>query len=491
MKSNKDYYMDSNFLPQKVTMARLREILDAHDISYNGKEKKAGLVEIFNTQIRPLIPSLREKEMKNQSLMENIATSSGTSSHSDQIISKVASTSTSRNIEYSKINNKRQSNGIFGNLNIFELFELIKSQLSRRGWKFTYATVFLTLIFGLLIKYYIQSNMVTSFCDNQLRGNTKNSFFEANCIPCPPYAHCSKGKITSCDEGFALASSSIYWLKPFTSRCIFDFNRERKVKVYTKLLKSIAIEEIGKTECESSPREVLLFQNLLVLLRSKKLPRQDDEKKFKIFSQLALENLRSDDQVKTSLSRTTNADSVIGHISPFGVSEISSFETPNTKIYKTKITALSMDDSDYLSIKRFFISGLPHCTVLGILKLNMPTKLVEAHEKYKRQNYDMLTHRMFHGTKSLCDPQRFITNSQAIFCNYGCGVCGIMKEGNKTTYASSRRRNSSTSYNYCNTSLLFSHYSYMGKNNYVTNAMFVVDVVARNYESVLTVERDE
>ncbi|CAG8731483.1 16409_t:CDS:1, partial [Racocetra fulgida] len=62
-------------------MARLREILDAHDISYNGKERKAGLVEIFNTQIRPLIPSLREKEMKNQSLKENKATSSGASSH--------------------------------------------------------------------------------------------------------------------------------------------------------------------------------------------------------------------------------------------------------------------------------------------------------------------------------------------------------------------------------------------------------------------------
>ncbi|CAG8668195.1 8354_t:CDS:2, partial [Cetraspora pellucida] len=405
----------------------------AHDIRYNGKEKKAGLVKIFNTQIRPLIPSLREKEMKNQSLMENIATSSGTSSHSDQIISRVASTSTSKNIEYSKINNKRQSN--------------------------------------------------------------------ANCTPCPPYAHCSKGKITSCDEGFALASSSIYWLKPFTSRCIFDFNRERKVKEYTKLLKSIAIEEIGKTECESSPRENLLFQNLLVLLRSKKLPRQDAEKNFKIFSRLALENLRLDDQVKVidewyGLNLTTNTDSIIGHISPFGVSEISSFGIPNTKIYKTKITALSMDNSDYLSIKRFFISGLPDCTVLGILKLNMPTKLVEAHEKYKRQNYDMLTHRMFHGTRSLCDPQRFITNPQAIFCNYGCGVCGIMREGNKTTYASSRRHmwfanSSSTSYNYCNTSLLLSHYTYMGKYNYVTNAMFVVDVVAKYYESVLIVERDE
>ncbi|CAG8763930.1 1867_t:CDS:1, partial [Dentiscutata heterogama] len=80
MKSNKDYYMDPNFLPQKVTMARLREILDTHDISYTGKEKKAGLIKIFNTQIQPLIPSLREKEMKNQSLSESIATSSGISS---------------------------------------------------------------------------------------------------------------------------------------------------------------------------------------------------------------------------------------------------------------------------------------------------------------------------------------------------------------------------------------------------------------------------
>ncbi|CAG8677209.1 16120_t:CDS:1, partial [Racocetra fulgida] len=159
---------------------------------------------------------------------------------------------------------------------------------------------------------------------------------------------------------------------------------------------------------------------------------------------------------------TINADSVIRQISSIGVSEISSFETSNskiykteetpntktyktressnTKIYKTKITVLSMDDSDYLSVKKFFLSGLPVHTVLGILKMDMPTKLVEAHEKYKRQNYGMLTHRMFHGTRSLCDPQRFITNPQAEFCKYGCGVCGIMREGNKTTYASNRRR---------------------------------------------------
>ncbi|CAG8618860.1 4296_t:CDS:2, partial [Scutellospora calospora] len=287
MESYKDYYMDPNFLPQKVTMVQLREILDTHNISYTGKEKKAGLIEIFNTNIRPLIPSLREKEMKNQ-LKKNIATSSITSA--------------SMNIDYSKINDENtnvRNKMIFYTFGNFNPIEFITSQLSlHRRTIIIYTTVFIMFIFGSLTIYnipigYIQSKMVSGFCDSQLLESN-----ETVCVPCPPNSHCSKGKITSCDENFMLASSSIHWLKPFTSRCILDLKHARKVKKYTELLKHIAIKENGNIECESGYRENLLFKNLLTRLRNEKLPLQDTDKNFEIFSQLALKNLRSDDDIK-------------------------------------------------------------------------------------------------------------------------------------------------------------------------------------------------
>ncbi|CAG8482638.1 9469_t:CDS:2, partial [Dentiscutata heterogama] len=401
----------------------------------------------------------------------------------DRLISEVASTS--KNIEYSKINDKNQNKVIYGK---FNPIELIKSQLPLRGRKIIYIAIFVILIFGSLIKYY---KMGAGFCDSKLRENTENSLFEDNCIPCPPCTHCSKGKVNSCDEGFELVSSSIHWLKPFTSRCILDLNRERRAKEYTRLLKSIVFEEIGKNECECDHREFLLFQNLLILLRNKKLPLQDTDQNFKTFAQLALENLRSDDHVKV-------IDEWIGYKTNTYIVP----KNPRRSLVCQIKTSLFKINSFVDWIKEH-LSIITHAKYLGkicmqrpvlIIIIDMPTKLVEAHEKYKKQNYGMLTHIMFHGTKSLCDSQRFITNPRAGFCKSGCGVCGIMQEGNKIKYASNRRNmwfanSSSTSYNYCNTSLMYRCYS--DKYYSTTNAMFVVDVVARYYESVLIVERDE
>ncbi|CAG8563314.1 7745_t:CDS:2, partial [Racocetra fulgida] len=106
----------------------------------------------------------------------------------------------------------------------------------------------------------------------------------------------------------------------------------------------------------------------------------------------------------------------------------SEIKETDSEIKETEMTILSTYNLEYISVKEYFHQGLPNRTILGILKLKMPTELVKAHETYKSQNFLNRTHRMFHGTKSLCNPQRFIENPQAKFCKKGCGVCGIAQE---------------------------------------------------------------
>ncbi|KAF0504373.1 hypothetical protein F8M41_019549 [Gigaspora margarita] len=362
----------------------------------------------------------------------------------------------------------------------------------------------------------------------------------ATCTPCPSNAHCSKDKIISCDKGFILVSSSIHWLKPFTSRCILDLSLARKVKKYTELLKSIAAEETGKVECENGLRENLLFQNLLTPLRNKKFVNMDTDQDFEMFTRLALEYLRSDDDIEVIYNRGFKHKSKIYIISKnpkrslvcrlkpyiihqidlcktwvqeniklligislilivyyisrrveliYSISSIYSPQIPeiDSSFEKTEMTLLSNYDEDYLSIAKYFHTGLPHNTIIGILKLEMPAEIVSAHAAYKRRNRSMLTYLMFHGTKSLCDPKRFIKNPHGKFCKARCGVCGIVQEGNKTKYAStyySEKRhmwfaNSSyTSYYYCN------------RYNSMTSAMFVVEVVARYGDTITIIDCD-
>ncbi|CAG8816478.1 6199_t:CDS:2, partial [Racocetra persica] len=153
--------------------------------------------------------------------------------------------------------------------------ELIKSQTKPRGVKTALMLFFVILMIGA----YAQIKMEIGFCDgpsNAVGGGSTES---------------EKGKITSCDEGFVIKSSSIHWLKPFTSRCILDLDWEYKITKYTELFKKISAEETGKVECGNGDREGLLFQNLIILLRQKKLPSQDTEENFKKLAQTAFKNL--------------------------------------------------------------------------------------------------------------------------------------------------------------------------------------------------------
>ncbi|CAG8597978.1 17999_t:CDS:2 [Rhizophagus irregularis] len=160
-------------------------------------------------------------------------------------------------------------------------------------------------------------------------------------------------------------------------------------------------------------------------------------------------------------------------------------------IRRTKLKTLSPKDEEYIEIKKLFQAGLPNKNILGIIRLQMPTRLIKAHEQFKRElaqnnitSESQICHRMFHGTKTafICKPQHFINNKCALFCKIGCGVCGIVQEGNKTKYSRYNQRmwfanNSATSLSYCSS------------NN--VKAMFVVDVVSTSPNSILIIEKDE
>jgi len=160
-------------------------------------------------------------------------------------------------------------------------------------------------------------------------------------------------------------------------------------------------------------------------------------------------------------------------------------------IRKTKLKTLSSKDKEYIEIQQSFQVGLPSKKILGVIRLQMPTKLVETHEQFKKDlaqtnglSESQICHRMFHGTKTafICKPQHFINNKCALFCKIGCGVCGIVQEGNKSKYSRYNQRmwfanNSATSLSYCSS------------NN--VKAMFVVDVVSTSPNSILIIEKDE
>ncbi|CAG8578949.1 28080_t:CDS:2, partial [Racocetra persica] len=456
MGSYDDYYMNPKFDPQKVTIAQLREILDAHNVLYTGGEKKADLIRIFNKHVRPLIPSLLEKKTR---------------------ASKIK-------------NDSLRSHSI---------------HLLTRRWSIIHVVIFAMLFsFGFAIIYNDEfSNVSTSYERVQ----------KTNWIPCPSNAHCSNDKIISCDKGFVLVSSSIPWLKSFTSRCILDHSLARRVKKYTELLKNIAAKEAGRIECETGHRKNLSFQKLLIQLRNRKF---DTDQDFELLTRIVLEHLKSDNDVeviykkeayltyKVNFKIQEITKEIIGSvftlilIAYFVGKLIYSQKTSETdseiketdsEIKETEMTVLSIYNLEYLSVKEYFHQGLPNRTILGILKLKMPAELVKAHETYKSQNFLNRTHRMFHGTKSLCDPQRFIENPQAKFCKKGCGVCGIAQEGNRIIYSKyyNHRKmwfanSSSTSFSYCNKC------SYLFNSN--ANAMFVVDVASVFGGSIITVDRD-
>ncbi|CAG8597318.1 11019_t:CDS:2 [Acaulospora morrowiae] len=163
---------------------------------------------------------------------------------------------------------------------------------------------------------------------------------------------------------------------------------------------------------------------------------------------------------------------------------------------KTQMIVLSEPSQEYIAIKQLFSNGLPRSRILAIIRLQMPNKLVAAHENYKKEialqcasPTQNNTYRMFHGTKVSCDPQRFIDGNIS-FCKTGCGLCGIAQSGNQRRYSRFNGRmwfanSSQISLGYCRS---FNKYARFFKN---VMGMFVVDVVSSTPGNIIIVDKNK
>ncbi|RHZ82861.1 hypothetical protein Glove_103g172 [Diversispora epigaea] len=117
----------------------------------------------------------------------------------------------------------------------------------------------------------------------------------------------------------------------------------------------------------------------------------------------------------------------------------------------TKITLVSKMDFDYTRISDDFMKELPNIKIQGILRLQMPKKIGEAHLKLRKKK--KIVYQMYHGTYANCDLKKLIKykkpqcnlpisatggSGSNLFGGGGggmCGVCGIIREGNSTKYS--------------------------------------------------------
>ncbi|CAG8677563.1 14585_t:CDS:2, partial [Ambispora leptoticha] len=155
---------------------------------------------------------------------------------------------------------------------------------------------------------------------------------------------------------------------------------------------------------------------------------------------------------------------------------------------QTKLIILYPNEVDYTKAHNMFNQHMPNSTIQAIFRLQMPDVIVDKHLALKGEmakimnSADKITHQMFHGTKTSCDPMRLIT-TLAPSCASNCGVCGIIREGNRCAYSKSGcgmwfAKQSSMSHMYCD-------------NGKPVKAMFIVDVLAMQSNDVLTVNKDE
>ncbi|CAG8545174.1 2921_t:CDS:2, partial [Scutellospora calospora] len=155
----------------------------------------------------------------------------------------------------------------------------------------------------------------------------------------------------------------------------------------------------------------------------------------------------------------------------------------------TRMTALEPTSALYIEIYGRFAATMPNARVLAIIRMQMPTRLVEAHEKYKnnmarrspQRTAASVTFKMFHGTKCLCNPARYIGTDQWTYCptNSRCG------NGNSSTFGKCGggrmwfAQNSNISFGYCS--------------NTQIKTMYTVDVVsiAPPNSSIIIVDKNE
>ncbi|CAG8575242.1 11264_t:CDS:2 [Ambispora leptoticha] len=106
---------------------------------------------------------------------------------------------------------------------------------------------------------------------------------------------------------------------------------------------------------------------------------------------------------------------------------------------QTGLTSLDTVDPIYQDLHNTFTTAIPGATITGILKIEMPEKIIKRHRnlaekmsKKHRTDTQTITHAMFHGTTySCCDPITKLETNAKLCENKECAMCGILRKGNK------------------------------------------------------------
>ncbi|CAG8751548.1 14267_t:CDS:2, partial [Racocetra persica] len=133
----------------------------------------------------------------------------------------------------------------------------------------------------------------------------------------------------------------------------------------------------------------------------------------------------------------------------------------DASLTNTRMTLLSPSNICYVHVAQKFISWLPKAMIKGILRIEMPYNIAKAHLDLKTQ----------------------MSNAANVpNCASNCGVCGILREGNRMQYSRSGpgkmwfASDPCYSLGYCRTNGI--------------RAMFCVDVLYNTFDNVIIIEND-
>ncbi|KAG9294358.1 hypothetical protein G9A89_001863 [Geosiphon pyriformis] len=157
------------------------------------------------------------------------------------------------------------------------------------------------------------------------------------------------------------------------------------------------------------------------------------------------------------------------------------------QLNKTKVAVVDKNDVEYARILRPLLNGLPPNSIKAILRIQMSKNIAYQHLELRKAmgvdaNIDptYLTHRLYHGTNVACGTLGII-HGGTVCSNSQCGMCGILKEGNKSIKSKHQG------------SMFFTNHpqkAFQAGGNGKTKAIFIVDVLAPKYESELVINND-
>ncbi|CAG8483555.1 6446_t:CDS:2 [Ambispora gerdemannii] len=158
---------------------------------------------------------------------------------------------------------------------------------------------------------------------------------------------------------------------------------------------------------------------------------------------------------------------------------------------ETRAVILDKNDSDYTKVSTKFKENLKSYRIKYILRLQLSAEITNHHlatreammKSLEVDDKGKLVRKMYHGTKSVCDPSKIIADGIATFCkDKSCGMCGIVAYGNRTSYSKTSG------------SMWFSENSEKAQQHCAgskVQAMFLVDVLTTNIEPIIAVDKDE